>query len=390
MESEGGEDEDEAVSGWGDEVVSGWGESGSDEEAEQQAESMVPVSLPRLVALSRQEQELMVKAAEIQEVQTQGALAAIEMEVVGTEVTNGDTLLHPHPVAPLAMDACGRVTAAPPPAREVESEVVTKLEEPELQEEKILVEVASASPRPPSPPPPPRPPPPPQPAQLLPSDSPLLDAHPGRQKSPTMAVLSLSLRTDCCTGAGTRVAASVHAEPSPVVAIEGTRVVAAKGPLAKREAQATAAVVRAAAALQMEPEAVEVGIEVLTTAPAVSAQHTPIHQQLLRPVSKSAAIAPPAPPSPSAEAAVRPATSTAGAAAQANALLSSQKASPAFNAPPTFNAPAASAQGGLLPVQQQQQQMRVREANRERLLLTLVRNVQSKMAEAELPAEKVA
>ena len=205
-----------------------------------------------------------------------------------------------------------------------------------------------------------------------------------------MAVLSLSLRTDCCTGAGTRVAASVHAEPSPVVAIEGTRVVAAKGPLAKREAQATAAVVRAAAALQMEPEAVEVGIEVLTTAPAVSAQHTPIHQQLLRPVSKSAAIAPPAPPSPSAEAAVRPATSTAGAAAQANALLSSQKASPAFNAPPTFNAPAASAQGGLLPVQQQQQQMRVREANRERLLLTLVRNVQSKMAEAELPAEKVA
>eukprot|EP00964_Phaeocystis_antarctica_P142486 scaffold107753_cov36-Phaeocystis_antarctica.AAC.1 len=53
-----------------------------------------------------------------------------------------------------AMDAGGSVTAEEPApvAKEVESEVVTELEEPELQEGKMLVEVASASPRPPPPP----------------------------------------------------------------------------------------------------------------------------------------------------------------------------------------------------------------------------------------------
>ena len=130
-----------------------------------------------------------------------------------------------------------------------------------------------------------------------------------------MAVLSLPLRTDC--SGGIRVAASVHAaEPGLMVATEEA-VVAAKGPFAEREAQATASVVEAAAALRIEA-AVEK--EMLTPAPAVAAQLMTIHQQLRRPFSKSAA---PAPPAPSAEAAVRLAGSTADAAAQADALLSS-------------------------------------------------------------------
>ena len=54
MEAEG--DEDEVTSGWGgdeDEVTSGWGESYEEEEAEQQAEALLPASLPQPITTPR-------------------------------------------------------------------------------------------------------------------------------------------------------------------------------------------------------------------------------------------------------------------------------------------------------------------------------------------------